>query len=147
MKTIKITKFALITTAAAAISLSAIAHADPPYYEFQSPSGNIHCGVAIGNKGIANAVCTIQQASYAGQLCQVPGLNIPQFQVAQVGRPADMEGCTEASGGWATLPTLDYGQTRSAGAITCGSEPAGVTCTDTSTGHHFFVSADSYQLG
>jgi hypothetical protein len=33
------------------------------------------------------------------------------------------------------------------GAITCDSEPAGVTCTDISTGHFFRVSRDSYQLG
>jgi hypothetical protein len=45
------------------------------------------------------------------------------------------------------MPTLDYGQTRSHGPFTCDSEPAGVTCTDNSTGQHFFVSTDSYQLG
>lgn len=30
-------------------------------------------------------------------------------------------------------PTLDYGQTRSANAITCDSEPSGMTCTDSRT--------------
>jgi hypothetical protein len=45
------------------------------------------------------------------------------------------------------LPTLAYGQTRSAGPITCDSELAGVTCTDNSTGHFFKVSRESYQLG
>lgn len=45
------------------------------------------------------------------------------------------------------FPTLDYGQTHSLGTITCDSEPAGVTCTDSSTGHFFQVSSDSYQLG
>jgi hypothetical protein len=45
-------------------------------------------------------------------------------------------------------PTLDYGQkTRSLGAISCDSEQSGVTCTDTSTGHFFQVSSDSYQVG
>jgi hypothetical protein len=44
-------------------------------------------------------------------------------------------------------PTLDYGQTRSLGPITCDSEPSGMTCTDSSTGHFFRVSRDSYQLG
>ena len=33
------------------------------------------------------------------------------------------------------------------GKITCDSEPSGVTCTDTSTGHFFRVSGESYQLG
>jgi hypothetical protein len=48
---------------------------------------------------------------------------------------------------WNGLPTLDYGQTHRVGSITCASEPSGVTCTDTSTGHFFRVSRESYQLG
>ncbi len=45
------------------------------------------------------------------------------------------------------LKTLDYGQTYSQGAITCDSEVSGVTCTDTSTGHFFRVSRETYELG
>jgi hypothetical protein len=48
------------------------------------------------------------------------------------------------SGPW---PTLDYGQTRSLGAITCDSEPSGMTCTDAGSGHFFRLSRDSYQVG
>ena len=44
-------------------------------------------------------------------------------------------------------PTLDYGQTKSAGTLSCDSEPSGVKCTDSSTGHYFRVSRDSYDLG
>jgi hypothetical protein len=44
------------------------------------------------------------------------------------------------------LQTLDYGQTRSVGLITCDSEPAAMTCTDNSTGHFFRVSSSSFQL-
>jgi hypothetical protein len=44
------------------------------------------------------------------------------------------------------LPTLSYGQTRSADPITCDSEASGMTCTDSSTGHFFRVSRESYQL-
>jgi hypothetical protein len=44
-------------------------------------------------------------------------------------------------------PVLDYGQTHSIGTITCDTEPAGVTCIDSSTGHFFRVSRESYQLG
>ena len=43
--------------------------------------------------------------------------------------------------------TLAYGQARSFGSITCESQPAGVTCTDSATGHYFRVSRDSYELG
>jgi len=45
------------------------------------------------------------------------------------------------------VPILDYGQTRSVGTLSCDSEPSGVTCTDSSTGHFFRVSSDSLQLG
>ncbi|OBA59392.1 hypothetical protein A5647_17145 [Mycobacterium sp. 1100029.7] len=43
--------------------------------------------------------------------------------------------------------TLEFGQTHSIGTTTCDSEPDGVTCTDSSTGHFFRLSRDSYQLG
>jgi hypothetical protein len=43
--------------------------------------------------------------------------------------------------------TLAYGQARSLGALTCESEYTGITCTDSSTGHYFRVSRDSYELG
>jgi hypothetical protein len=43
--------------------------------------------------------------------------------------------------------TLGYGHTRSLGSITCESEYTGMTCTDSSTGHYFRVSRDSYELG
>jgi hypothetical protein len=47
----------------------------------------------------------------------------------------------------AVQETLAYGQARSFGSITCESEYTGMTCTDTSTGHYFRVSRDSYELG
>jgi hypothetical protein len=45
------------------------------------------------------------------------------------------------------MPTLGYGQTHTVGVMTCDSEPAGVTCTDTGALHNFRMSRDSYQLG
>lgn len=45
------------------------------------------------------------------------------------------------------LGTLAYGKTASAGTITCDSEPASMTCTDSSTSHFFRMSQESYQLG
>jgi len=42
---------------------------------------------------------------------------------------------------------LNYGQARSAGTITCDSEPSGMTCTDSSTGHYFRMSRESNELG
>jgi hypothetical protein len=46
--------------------------------------------------------------------------------------------------GFGQWPALAYGQTRSLGALTCDSEPSGMTCTDGSTGHFFRISRDSY---
>jgi len=43
--------------------------------------------------------------------------------------------------------TLGYGQSRSFGTITCDSEYTGMTCTDSSTGHYFRVSRETYELG
>jgi hypothetical protein len=44
------------------------------------------------------------------------------------------------------LPTLTYGEKWSVKSITCDSEPAGMTCTDASTGHFFRIARDSYEL-
>ena len=136
-----------IATAATALPLAATAHADPPFYDFQSPSGNIHCELTVNYKNTPYANCAAHDSAYAGQLCQQPGLVIPQFMVGRPGSPAEMPGCVGTNGGWpAALPTLDYGQTRSVDTITCDSETAGVTCTDSSTGHFFRVSSESLSL-
>jgi hypothetical protein len=132
--------------AAANIALATTAQADPNYQLFQSPSGNIRCETTVSYKGTPYADCTVQDSTYAvppGQ-CQLPGSVIPQFVLTQ-GETLNLS-CVSGSvkPPW---PTLDYGQTRSTGAITCDSEPSGVTCTDSSTGHFFRVSEESYQLG
>jgi hypothetical protein len=90
--TLKSAPIALIATAigAATTVLAATAHADPDsqqYPQFASPSGNIYCEMAISYKGIPNAECFIQQASYAGQLCQGPVVIHPQFEIAADGHP------------------------------------------------------------
>ena len=47
----------------------------------------------------------------------------------------------------AAQQTLGYGSTWSAGTITCSSEPAGITCADTTSGRRFEISRDAYRLG
>ena len=42
---------------------------------------------------------------------------------------------------------LDSAQTPYAGSIGCRSEQSAMKCTDTSTGHFFRVSSESYELG
>jgi len=131
---------------ATTLPLAAVAHADTQY-EFQSPSGNIVCVMWVPDTGAAKVGCQAHQFSYAkpppGQ-CNLGGWG------SQIGLKQGDLPDFECVGGVLAVPplsTLGYGQTHTVGVMTCGSEPAGVTCTDTGTGHHFRMSHDSYQLG
>jgi hypothetical protein len=165
--TMTITTLALIasSTLAAIIMVPATAHAYGNYRRFQSPAGDIVCVMQRNhdvndqaNNGAGAATCHVQDRAYAvpppqyvapdGTLgaCYYPGWG-SQFSLLQ-GWPPHLD-CV---GNLLTyvpqpLPTLEYGQAESLGAITCASEPSAVTCTDTSTGRFFRVSRDSYQLG
>jgi hypothetical protein len=157
MTMIKTTTIALIATATAAatITLPATAHADNNYQKFASSSGHIRCILNAQDSPAPIAMCQIGDHTYVAQ----PGTDehggpCPSgtdfgrdFRLDQ-GQPAYLTCTYSALGsGFGPWPALDYGQTRSLGTITCDSEPAGVTCTDSSTGHFFRVSSDSYQLG
>jgi hypothetical protein len=133
-------------TIAATIALPATAHAGVPP-AFQTHSGNIMCWMAQ-----KTAACRIVDYTYSVQQlptdCASPGW--PSSFWLHAGKPPALECNEDPPGtyhGLRTETTLDYGQTRSVGVMTCASEPSGVTCTDTSTGHFFRVSSDSYQLG
>jgi hypothetical protein len=132
-------------TPAVAIALAAPAHAGVPP-TFQTPSGNIQCWVAENT-----AACEIIDHTYAlppRDDCTAPGfgnsvwLNEGKepFLPCDTDQPGDYHGMR-------SHVTLDYGQTKSAGVMSCDSEEAGVTCTDSSTGHFFTVSRDTLQLG
>jgi len=171
---INIGKLALIATAtvAAAIALPARAQAEPTHPDgFQSPSGNIQCSVRIytsvsrfTGKGVVD--CDIRDYTWTAEDCIAPRTppaaadrSPADIFSLREGEPAGMlcdptrESRTKQHIPGAfdrfdpDLPTLDYGQTRSAGPITCDSEPTGMTCTDSSTGHFFRVARESYQLG
>ena len=132
---------AVTATVAAAIVLAPPALADS--YSFQSPSGNIACML-----GADGAACDIrdytyqppppplcaQHISWGSRFVLEPGA---AGKIVCHGDTLRLEG----------EPTLGYGQTASAGTLTCSSEAAGVRCTDSSTGHYFQVSRDSYGLG
>lgn len=131
----------LLAMVAAAIALPAAAHADSS--PFQSPSGNIACQINAGG-----AVCDISDYTYQPPpppLC-AQHISWGNRFVLDQGKAAEIvcHGDTVRVPG---EPTLDYGQTKSAGTITCASDPSGVKCTDSSTGHYFRVSRDSYDLG
>jgi hypothetical protein len=136
-----------VAAAFAALTLGATgrAFADPPVDYFISPSGNIACMLGDGlNGGVA---CDISEHTYA---VPPPPANCPlswgdRFEL-KPGQPPIMtcHGDTVRNPG--NERTLGYGQTVSMGPITCASEAAGMTCTDSGTGHFFRVARDSYDM-
>ena len=145
----KVTLLVPIATvmAAAVGAVPVTAHADAG--AFQSPSGNIVCSMGTFVDGKANdnfVACEITDHSWVAPPrapdCALNWGN--RFRLEQ--GSAAVFACQHQAMP-APQQTLDYGQTRSVGAITCDSEPAAMTCTDSSTGHFFRVSRDSYQLG
>jgi hypothetical protein len=146
-----------IATAATALPLAAVAHADNNHQQFASPSGNIRCILNGQDSPTPIAMCQIGDHTYVappGSTRDQTGGSCPSgsdlgrdFRLDQ-GKPAYLTCSYSALGsGFGPWPTLDYGQTRSLGTLTCDSQPSGMTCTDTSTGHFFRVSSESYQLG
>jgi hypothetical protein len=149
---------ALWIAMAAAVPLAGIANACggggdlPDDYDVVTPSGNIACSISSDNSGVN---CEVREHTWAapasvsgpfGRACDFSFGGL-EFYVSQA-KPANL-GCYEGASkfGRPGLKTLDYGQTYSRGAITCESEPSGMTCTDTATGHYFRVSRESYELG
>jgi hypothetical protein len=163
--TMMITTLALIasSTLAATIALPATAHADFDYRRFQSPSGDILC-VMLRNHdindparyGTGEGTCQVQDPTYAvpprqyvggdGQLGTCDMQNWGSTFALPQGSPPHLD-CVGGALVPPPLPTLEDGQAMSLGAVTCASEPSAMTCTDTSSGHFFRVSRDSYQLG
>ena len=147
-----------IATAATAMPQAAIAHADQTSsFGFLSPSGNIGCQMFDQGDGNGNAVCKVRDHTWTAtpsEYCQrgaVPGATgEPGFDLmlGQGNPPCVSSAMVQIffTAPYAAAP-LAYGQTHTVDTITCDSEPSGVTCTDTSTGHFFRVSGESYQLG
>jgi hypothetical protein len=155
----KITVIAALSIATAAtLPLAAIANACGgggdvgERQEFMTPSGNVVCSIYGDGSG---ANCEIRKHTWVapsstdgpfGRPCDFNFGGL-QFYVSQ-GKPGKL-GCYEGASNFGTpgVKTLDYGQSRSHGNITCASEMSGVTCTDTATGHFFRVSRETYELG
>jgi hypothetical protein len=126
------------------------AHADVSITNFQSPSGNISCSLsslAPGSYGPGGSTvqCDVGDRTWAAPDCPQ---NRPAVFMLGTSSAAPTVTChTVGTLLVPGVPSLDYGQTRSSGPITCDSEPSAMTCTNTSTGHFFRVSRESYQVG
>jgi hypothetical protein len=150
MKTIKITQLALVATAAAAagIPFPAVGHASVDF-NFHSPSGHIFCDMHTGDDGKSQATCITTAHSWVSPP-RSPDCSADQHW----GDALSLYQGTAGFHCYDRLPddptsgqVLSYGQTLANGAITCESEPAGITCTDAGTGHFFRIARESYQLG
>lgn len=112
---------------------------------FQSPSGNIRCAM-FAYDGQNSVRCDIADYDWTApprsSNCQLDWGS--RFKLEQGG--AAVFDCYAQE-----LPavdhTLGYGEAQTVGAITCVSEPSGMTCTDSSIGHYFRVSRETYEVG
>lgn len=137
------TRLALVVAATAALAIALPATARADNQNFLSPSGNINCTMSAGA-----VACDISDFIYQPPPPPECGKHFPwgsRFTLA-LGKPSAIE-CHSDSLRVPGEPTLDYGQTISAGTLTCDSEPSGMKCTDTSSGHYFQVSREAYSFG
>lgn len=113
------------------------------YVAFQSPTGNIHCG--IHEKAGTLAVCDMREfsASYSAPSCDYPGMS-RMFAVSE--SRESFLGCYEdGSQIRADNPVLDYGESVSLGGISCVSSKPGITCTN-AEGRGFHVARAKQRL-
>jgi hypothetical protein len=112
---------------------------------FQSPSGNITCAL-FSYGGDDSVECEVAEHDWVAPP-QEPGCHLNWGSRILLNQPAGALFACYGQELPAPERTLGYGSTWSVGAITCDSETAGMTCTDSSTGHYFFVSRQTWRLG
>ena len=136
---------------AATIGLAPSSHASPFSAQFQSPSGDISCNLVNvpldDRRSVAKnfVQCDIVNPSW------VPPRPSPQGRADATSTLVLMRGQLPivgySPGTLAASDPVNYDQPLSAGAIACSPGQSAVKCTDTSTGHFFRVSHESYELG
>jgi hypothetical protein len=141
----KVNVIVIVAVLSAFLPAPFTARAADSYYSFQSPSGNIDCGMGFLND---NGFVTCEIGNHLWVAPPRPpsceggwGDRIGMDQ----GSPPALNCHTDTLRG-TTEPTLAYGSTYTVGEMSCDSELSGVTCTDASTRHSFRISRDSYQL-
>jgi hypothetical protein len=142
---------------AAVLTGMPLAAADENGQQFASAAGGIRCLLDGRDSALPIAMCQIGTHSYTvapgvardqnGGPCPAGSELGRDFRLDQGG--SAYVTCTYSAlrSGFGTWPQLAVGQTRTLGAITCESQPDGMRCTDSSTGHFFRVSPQSYDVG
>lgn len=136
---------------AVSIGLAGNAHANPFSGQFQSPSGDISCNLVnappTDRLGLAKnfVQCDIVNQSWVPPRPPPPGRADATSTVLLVRGQLPIVGY--GPGALAAADPANYDQPLSAGAIICRPEQSAMKCTDTSTGHFFRVSKESYELG
>jgi len=137
-----------MVSAVTMIGFAATAHAGGPpqsqSYQFQNSSGNIACMLSS-----TGAACEINAHTYTPSTpppaCTQHSAWGDRFLLPQ-GATVQMP-CHNDTLHVPGEQVLDDGQTLSAGTLSCTSDAATMRCTDSSTGHFFYISPGSYQLG
>ena len=137
--------------AAATIGSAGISHASPST-QFQSPSGDISCHLVYYPPAASRLIeknfvqCDIVNQSWAPPRPPPQGRDDATSTLVLMRGQLPIVGYSP--GTLAASDPVNYDQPVSAGAITCtAAEQSAVKCTDTSTGHFFRVSHESYELG
>ena len=139
------------TVAAASIGLAGSAHANPFSEQFESLSGDISCNLVnappTDRLGLGKnfVQCDIVNQSWVPPQPPPPGRADATSTLVLVRGQLPIVGYSP--GALAAADQVNYDQPVSAGVITCRPEQSAVKCTDTSTGHFFRVSRESYELG
>ena len=138
--------------AAATIGFPANSHANPFSEQFQSPSGDISCNLVNAPPADQHSLgknfvqCDIANHSWVAPQPPPQGRTDATSTFLLMRGQAPIVGYSPGTVGDAG-PMLAGAQTPHGGAIACSTEQSAVTCTDTSTGHFFRVSPESYELG
>jgi hypothetical protein len=113
-------------------------------YQFQNSAGNVSC-----NLGGGSAACEISNRAYPPPTAPPPcaqhsawgdRVSLTQGGTVQIDCHNDTLHVPGAQ-------VLANGQTLSSGNLSCTADAASMRCTDSSTGHYFFLSPNSLQEG
>jgi hypothetical protein len=138
--------------AAATIGFAGSSHASPFSVEFQSPSGDISCNLVNYPPDDTHSFrknfvqCDIANHSWVPPQPPPPDRPDATSTFLLIRGQVPIVGYSPGTVGDGS-PILDSAQAPHGGAIACRSEQSAMRCTDTSTGHFFRVSPESYELG